>query len=59
MEYILIAILTIRSLLHSSCRSNTFILDAAFEPVYWFVDCVAGVMGLVSLKELRTVTDLD
>eukprot|EP00112_Aurelia_sp_Birch-Aquarium-sp1_P008940 Seg20.2 transcript_id=Seg20.2/GoldUCD/mRNA.D3Y31 product="Palmitoyltransferase ZDHHC16A" protein_id=Seg20.2/GoldUCD/D3Y31 len=55
-EHILIAILTIRSLLHSSCRSNTYILDAAFEPVYWFVDCIASVMGLAFVIMVTILT---
>ena len=47
-EAVLVSFLNIRSLTHNSCKPRNYLIDAAFEPVYWFVDNVAGFMGLVS-----------
>ena len=47
-EYYRVLALTLRSLAHNTCRSRYFIVDAAFEPVYWFVDNVACYIGMVS-----------
>ena len=46
-ELLQIVKLTLTSLTHNSCYSSTYIIDAAFEPVYWIVDHVANFMGLV------------
>ena len=43
-----IVFLAMRSLSYNSCRTKSFYIDAAFEPLFWIVDHVAGVMGMVS-----------
>eukprot|EP00794_Sanderia_malayensis_P005450 gene5451-6132_t len=57
-ELVLIGLLTFKSLTHNSCKLGNYYIDAAFEPVYWFVDNVAGFMGqvFVVLVTLLTTT---
>ena len=53
-EYFQIMRLTFKSLTHNSCNSSTYILDAAFEPVYWIIDNVAGFMGMVKISAFNS-----
>jgi len=55
-ELFQIAKLTFLSLTHNSCRSKTYIVDAAFEPVYWIIDHVANFMGLIFVVLVTLLT---